>query len=112
MQPLEEPAHKGIVNLLTSALSGSNKKKLKIAFVHDKTKETSSWTYSHELGRMYLEDVMGDQVEITAIDSVFQREKTPDEILEELVAREFDVIFTTTPQLIQQTLKARSTTHR
>lgn len=106
MQPLEEPAHKGIVNLLTSALSGSNKKKLKIAFVHDKTKETSSWTYSHELGRMYLEEVMGDQVEITAIDSVFQREKTPDEILEELVAREFDVIFTTTPQLIQQTLKA------
>ena len=106
LQPTEEPSHKGILNLLTNTLSGSNKKKLKIAFIHDKTKETSSWTYGHELGRMYLEEVMGEQVEIRSIDSVFSQSKSPDEILEELAEDDFDVVFTTTPQLIQQTLKA------
>lgn len=106
MQPLEEPAHKGIVNLLTNALVRSNKKKLKIAFVHDKTKETSSWTYGHELGRIYLEEVMGEQVEIRSVDSIFNLSKTPEEVLEELAQEEYDVVFTTTPQLIQQTLKA------
>lgn len=106
LEPQEEPAHKGIVNLLSTALSGSNKKKLKIAFVHDKTKETSSWTYGHELGILYLEEVMGEQVEICSIDAVFDQDKTPDEVLEELAQQEFDVVFTTTPQLIQQTLKA------
>lgn len=106
LEPQEEPAHKGIVNLLTTALSTTTKKKLKIAFVHDKTKETSSWTYGHELGRMYLEEVMGDQVEICSVDSVFDQKESADEILEGLAEEDFDVIFTTTPQLIQQTLKA------
>lgn len=106
MEPAEEPAHKGIMNLLTNALSVGNKKKLKIAFVHDKTKETSSWTYGHELGRIHLQEVMGEQVETCSIDSVFNQEQTPDEILEQVAQQEFDVVFTTTPQLISQTLKA------
>ncbi len=106
MEPTEEPSHKGIMNLLTNALIGSNKKKLKIAFVHDKTKDTSSWTYSHVLGSIDLEELMGEQVEIHTIDSVFEREQTPEEILDDLAKQEYDVVFTTTPQLIQQTLKA------
>lgn len=106
MEPVEEPSHKGIMNLLTNALTFSNKKKLKIAFVHDKTKDTSSWTYSHVLGSIDLEELMGDQVEIHTIDSIFDREQTPEEILEDLAQKEFDVVFTTTPQLINQTLKA------
>ncbi len=106
MEPVEEPSHKGIMNLLTNALIGSNKKQLKIAFVHDKTKDTSSWTFSHELGSIDLKDLMGEQVEIHTIDSVFERDQTPEEILEKLAEKEFDVVFTTTPQLIHQTLKA------
>lgn len=105
MEPAEEPSHKGIMNLLTNVLTFNNKKKLKIAFVHDKNKETSSWTYSHEMGSLALEELMGEQVEIHTIDSVFERDQTPEEILEDLAHNEFDVVFTTTPQLIQQTLK-------
>ena len=106
MEPAEEPSHKGIMNLLTNVLTFSNKKKLKIAFVHDKKKETSVWTYSHVMGSIALEELMGEQVEIHTIDSIFELEQTPEEILEELAQKEFDVVFTTTPQLIQQTLKA------
>ncbi len=105
MEPVEEPSNKGFMNLLTNVLTFNNKKRMKIAFVHDKNKETSSWTYSHELGSKALEKLMGDQVEIHTVDSVFDREQTPDEILEDLAKQEFDVVFTTTPQLIQQTLK-------
>ena len=105
MEPAEEPSHKGIMNLLTNVLTFNNKKKLKIAFVHDKNKETSSWTYSHEMGSLALKELMGEQVEIHTIDSVFERDQTPEEILEDLAHNEFDVVFTTTPQLIQQTLK-------
>ena len=35
---------------------------LKIAFIYPKTAETSSWTYAHELGRLYLEDSYGGKL--------------------------------------------------
>lgn len=105
LEPMEEPVHRGILDMLTSVLTTGNKKKLKIAFVHDKTKDESPWTYGHELGRIHLEEVMGDQVEIRSIEAVFSRPERPDEILESLGEEGYDVVFTTTPKLISDTLK-------
>ena len=40
---------------------------LKIAFVHDRSPEESSWTYGHELGRHYLEDTLSERSPLPSI---------------------------------------------
>ncbi len=79
--------------------------KLKIAFISAKTPETSNWTYSHELGRLHVEQVFGGQVITTRIDNV----NTGTEALEAIeiaIAAGNNVIFTTAPQMVTAGLKA------
>ena len=58
MHPEARTAKPVISRLLTAAPAP-----LKIAFLHDKTAEASSWTYGHELGRQHLNEVFGAQIE-------------------------------------------------
>ena len=37
------------------------------AWVYEKPKEISAWTYAHELGREYVEDVFGKQINTDAV---------------------------------------------
>ena len=39
---------------------------MKVAFIHDRPAEVSSWAYTHELGRMQLEQVFGDEIHTDA----------------------------------------------
>lgn len=107
MQPDEE-TRKGFVGKITNAIAGgsSGRSHLKVAFVYDKTKETSSWTYGHEMGRLYINDVMADEVETLYEDRIFERDESPDKVLESLCQQKCDVIFTTTPRLVNETIKA------
>lgn len=78
---------------------------LKIAFVYQKGKETSSWAYSHELGRMYLEQCFGGRLRTVA----FENAGTEEEIANAVnlaVAAGCNVIFTTSPQMAAQSVKA------
>ncbi len=75
-----------------------------VAFVHQRTAETSPWTKGHEEGRRYLEKALNDQVRVTS----FFGADTPQEaqeLLEQAVAAGAQVVFTTTPQLSRATLK-------
>ena len=101
VQPAEEAAHRGLLNLL-----GAGKKHLRVAFINDRDEETSSWTYGHEMGRAHLEEVMGDKLETVAINQAMNSRQTPEEIVEQAAAAGYDVIFTTTPQLKEASLKA------
>lgn len=77
---------------------------LKIAFIHTKTVETSSWTYGHDLGRNHLEQALGDQIEIR---SYFQAD-TPEQetaCLEQAIADGNTVLFTTSPRLLGESMK-------
>lgn len=100
MNPAQEPKQ----NIFTKLLPPS-KNILKVAFVHDKTAETSSWTYGHELGRLHLEEVFAGQIETCKVESV-QTETNASVVMDDLVTNENDIIFTTTPQLIRPSLKA------
>lgn len=60
--PKEEVSHNLYRNLLNLVLP-DNVSKAKIAFLYEKDHRTSSWTYSHELGRLYLDNVFPGQVE-------------------------------------------------
>ena len=77
--------------------------KKKIAFIHSKTAETSSWTYAHELGRMYLDQVFPTQITTHKVDQV--TEENADEILEGLVKEGYTIFFFTTPNLMEASLK-------
>lgn len=80
--------------------------KLKIAFVHGKAIEKSGWVYSHELGRLHLENVFGENVETEKF--FISGGLTVDEQYEELmrIANDgYNVFFTTTPELVDASLK-------
>lgn len=106
-QPAEivtEPKEAPKTNFFERLLRGSTNKWLKIAFIHDKDKETSAWTYGHELGRMYLEDQFPGQLETICLDNVTPGESL-DAAFEKAFEQKCDIIFTTTPQFLETSLK-------
>ena len=76
-----------------------------VAFVHQRTVETSSWTAAHDLGRQHLEQVLGNAVTVRSYFGANTPEEA-DALLEQAVADRAEVVFTTTPQLIGASLKA------
>ena len=79
-------------------------KKKRVAFVYTKSPETSNWIYGHELGRLHLDEIYGEQVDTAA----FVVENTGDnaeKLLEQLCTEDYDVIFAVSPGLIQDCLK-------
>ncbi|WP_024346473.1 BMP family ABC transporter substrate-binding protein [Lacrimispora indolis] len=77
---------------------------LKIAFIHAKTAETSSWTYGHELGRMHLEQAFDGAIQTTAF---FNADSEPEiaGAIEMAIAARCNVIFTTASQMINLSVK-------
>ena len=76
-----------------------------VAFVHQRSVETSAWTAAHDLGRQHLEQALGNAVTVRS----YFGANSPEEaelLLEQAVADRAEVIFTTTPQLIGASLKA------
>ncbi len=78
--------------------------KLKIGFAHSADSQTSSWTYSHELGRKHLEHTLSDNIDTV---SKFNLPESNDAVpmLQELVDDGCNIIFTTVPALLNSTLK-------
>lgn len=81
-----------------------NPEPLKIAFIHAKTVETSSWTYGHDLGRNHLEQMLGERI-VTR--SYFQAD-SPEEAVdcfERAIADGNTVIFSTSPKQLDTSIK-------
>ena len=70
---------------------------LSVAFLYAFSPEVSAWTRAHDDGRKYLEDAMGDQVDVatyTALDHDY------DTALDEAIQNGAELIFATTPAMI------------
>ena len=80
----------------------SKPKGIKIAFLHDKSDETSWWTEAHERGRRYAQEQFGSQIETV---SFFNMLGCADEQIDQLAQDGYKLIFTTTPRLNRPTLK-------
>lgn len=78
---------------------------LKIAFIHAKTAETSSWAYGHELGRMYLEQAFNGAVQTVAFFNADSEQEIANAI-ELAIGARCNVIFTTASQMINLSVKA------
>lgn len=101
MAPEKETDEKSLKSRILPLAASS----LKIAFIHDRTPEASSWTYGHELGRHYLEEALPDKVTT----SFFVTDGDPDrgsEAIREAIEAGNTVIFTTSPKLLNASVKA------
>ncbi len=78
---------------------------LRVAFIHSGTEESSSWVYSHELGRRDLEAAFKGRIETICLDMADTDEAAEDAI-KAAVADSSDLIFTTSPQLLGPSVKA------
>ena len=79
-------------------------KKLKIAFIYEKTPGTSAWTYAHELGRLHLEQTFPEELHTTYYENGTQ--ENIDSLLEHAIEEGCNLIFTTTPPFAQASVKA------
>ncbi len=77
--------------------------KLKIAFIYEKTIAASAWTYSHELGRLHLEEVLSNDVTTMYYENVTKDNIL--EVMEEAIEAGCNLIFTTTPAFAQASVK-------
>lgn len=76
---------------------------VKAAFIYARRPEASGWTYWHELGRVNLENELGERVK-TAV-SVCEDPAGYEAELERLVAEGSDLIFTTSPVMLSASMK-------
>ena len=87
---------------LLNTLFGPNS--VKVAFMYTRQPSQSGWTYWHDLGRVNLENAMGNRVKTTVC--VCEDPATYESELERLIAEGNDLIFTTSPVLLSASMKA------
>ena len=78
---------------------------LKIAFISAKDPRTSSWTYGHELGRMYLEQAFNGRLKTMAFYDA-DTDEAVDLAITRAIEADCNLIFTTASQMISQSVKA------
>ena len=100
-----EPAQEQGGSIFTRFFSQTSSKQLKIAFIHDQKMDQSGWTYSHELGRMALDQLFGDRIRTEAF---FLQDESTDilELLNQVIAAGNHLIFTTSQKFLAASLKA------
>ena len=101
MEPEEAPK-KGLFSRL---FSDDESRKLNLAFIYDRTPDSSPWTYGHDLGRRHVEEVFGQDVTTRVYENV-DPESGIDEALEQAIREGADVIFATTRLFMSACLKA------
>ena len=101
LAPSEEKEKDG---LLSKVLPKGRPDMLKVAFIHDKEPDTSGWTYGHELGRQYVENVFQGEIETSAY--FHATDTDPLELIERAIGEGNTVVFTTSPRLLPASLRA------
>lgn len=100
MEPEESEEQPGLLRRLIE----TKPRGMKVAFLHDKCPETSWWTEAHEKGRLYAQDRLGSQIETVSYFNMLQTDAEAK--IAELAQEGYRLIFTTTPRLLDVTLRA------
>lgn len=77
---------------------------VKVAFLYSREPSESGWIYWHDLGRINLENALGHQVITTA--RVCGDPEQYEAEIEKLIAEDNALIFTTSPTMLQASMKA------
>lgn len=89
---------------IISRIVHPNVKTLRIVFLHDKDPESSYWTYAHEQGRLSAQEELGERVETKSVFNMLEQDF--DAVMKELAEDGVDMVFSTTPRLLKNTLSA------
>lgn len=89
--------------LLSRILPKAEQEPMKVAFVYDRTPETSGWIYGHELGRRHIDRVFQSSIETTTYIAPDNNAFT---VLEQAINDGNTVLFTTSPRLLPDSLRA------
>lgn len=74
------------------------------AFIYDGTPESSGWVHEHDKGRKYVEQVFDGKIKTKAYPNAIENGAL--ETIEKAIEDKNDIIFTTTPRLLQASLRA------
>ncbi|MBU3111922.1 BMP family ABC transporter substrate-binding protein [Clostridium lacusfryxellense] len=81
-------------------------KKIKVAFIFEKTIDTSGWSYVQNLGRLYAQQELSSEIETFVMDNFQSDSDDSYERLSEFCNQGYDIIFTTSPSYLNVTLRA------
>lgn len=93
------------IPILTGRPVYTEKTPLKAAFIYNRSPENSSWLYGHELGRNYVDECFAGLVQTSEYENCGTDEKLA-EAIDQAVADGAEVIFTTSPVMMAQSLRA------
>ena len=99
LNPPEEKRQSAWLNLIAPAQN-----ELVVAFIHDGNPLSSGWVHDHEEGRRHIERVFGEKLHTVVYTDVM--ESDPLEVITEAIDDGAKLIFTTSPRLLQASLRA------
>ena len=99
-----EPADEKKQSVLSMVLPKARPAVMKAAFVYDVPPEKSGWVSDHESGRQYAQTVLGNKAETSVY--LCEDENRQYEVLEKAISDGNKLIFTTSPRLLQASLRA------
>ena len=99
-----EPAEEKKQSVLSMVLPKAKPAVVKAAFVYDVPPEKSGWVSDHESGRQYAQTVLGNKAETSVY--LCEDENRQYEVLEKAISDGNKLIFTTSPRLLQASLRA------
>ena len=98
-QPSDEKKRSVFSRMFEHAIGGV----MKVAFVYDRTPEKSGWVNDHELGRLHVQRVFEGEIETKAYTNAMDND--PIKIIEKAVEDGNKLIFTTSPRLLNASLR-------
>ena len=101
----EKEENTGLLTSLKQKITLTEKKPLSMAFLYDQAPDTSSWAYSHELGRMHLENTAGHLVHTRKIENC-GHDADLSAAIEDAVREGADVILTTSQIQMNATVRS------
>ncbi len=97
--PIEEKKQ----SVLSKVLPIAKPPRLKAAFIYDVPPEKSGWVNDHERGRIHAQTVMDDKVDTVVY---ICKENNYSQTLEKSISEGCKLIFTTSPRMLQASLRA------
>ena len=105
-KPIElklDPPEEKKPRLIERVLSGAPDV-LQVAFVYDGTPTKSGWVHEHEEGRLYVQQVFEDKIDTVSYPNALDDD--PYKVILQAIDDGCTVIFTTSPRLVQASLRA------
>lgn len=95
----------GVLGFFMGKTTYTDRRPLRVCFVHDRSTRDSGWAYAHDLGRQHLEEFFGGIVR-TCVYEDRADEKGFMDAVDSAARNGADVVFTTSPSLMDLSVKA------